>query len=363
MSTLETFIGLDKHTQQTLKELWPYVEKDLQSILDDFYNHLLKFEETKAILEGHELSVLKGAQRNHWKKTFLNGIDSDYLNRVTRIGQAHERIGLRPKWYIGGYAFISNRLIETVFKNAPKKRFSVDTTFIQKNIQAVNKILSLDMAQAISIYYDEVKNTTNQQITSAVERFQHGVTQGVDTVAAATEEFDQSIGTIASQVEQSTSLFNSVNQNTQEATEKVSNVYTLAGKINEIANFIKDISDQTNLLALNASIEAARAGDAGKGFAVVADEVKKLATSTDQATANIQEQIQEIQSGSQVASESIEGVSREMDNILQNLNDLSGAVSEQKMASGDIAQNINNISQNVQNVGNEIISELAQSKN
>lgn len=57
---------------------------------------------------------------------------------------------------------------------------------------------------------------------------------------------------------------------------------------------IESISEQTKLLALNASIEAARAGENGKGFAVVAGEIRKLATHSQQSTAEIQSVLQNI---------------------------------------------------------------------
>lgn len=60
-------------------------------------------------------------------------------------------------------------------------------------------------------------------------------------------------------------------------------------EVNALTDEILNISSQTNLLALNASIEAARAGEAGKGFAVVADEIRVLADSSRETAGNIQQ--------------------------------------------------------------------------
>lgn len=91
----------------------------------------------------------------------------------------------------------------------------------------------------------------------------------------------------------------SISEVNRHAEEMVSGLDVLGGHaegISKVITVITDIADQTNLLALNAAIEAARAGDAGRGFAVVADEVRKLAEKTMQATQEVGQAVNSIQS-------------------------------------------------------------------
>jgi methyl-accepting chemotaxis protein PixJ len=81
-----------------------------------------------------------------------------------------------------------------------------------------------------------------------------------------------------------------------ETAKKVKRLGESSQQISKAVSLINQIALQTNLLAINASIEAARAGKEGRGFAVVAEEVGALAAQSAEATKEIEQIVDNIQS-------------------------------------------------------------------
>ena len=102
----------------------------------------------------------------------------------------------------------------------------------------------------------------------------------------------------------------------KESSEAISRLSDYSSKIGGILRVIEDIAKKTDLLAINAAIEAANAGEQGRGFAVVAEEVRKLAERTTRATGEIGGIIEDIQSFTMEAVDSMKGSGDAMNRII-----------------------------------------------
>ncbi|RDL46161.1 methyl-accepting chemotaxis protein [Marinomonas piezotolerans] len=131
-------------------------------------------------------------------------------------------------------------------------------------------------------------------------------------VSESTTQASQAAHTAESAATESTRIVESTIRTIEALAEDISNssdtitdLKQSTDEINNILNVILGIAEQTNLLALNAAIEAARAGEQGRGFAVVADEVRHLAQNTQNATQQIESMIQQLQTGTTAAVQSM----------------------------------------------------------
>ena len=188
-------------------------------------------------------------------------------------------------------------------------------------------------------------------VASAAEE----ATINVQTVASAAEELSSSINEISSQVGRSSQIARQATEDADRTNAQIQGLAEAAQKIGEVVDLITDIAEQTNLLALNATIEAARAGEAGKGFAVVASEVKNLANQTAKATEEIGKQIGGIQSATQDSVEAIGTITKTIGDINEIASSVAAAVEEQGVATQEIARNVEQAAAGTQEVSSNII--------
>jgi len=163
-----------------------------------------------------------------------------------------------------------------------------------------------------------------EQLDQAVMEAAHNASGASQLAAKARDRAEHGAGVVEAVLESITAA----HARTMELKDVVSDLGVRSESIGRIMTVISDIADQTNLLALNAAIEAARAGDAGRGFAVVADEVRKLAEKTMEATREVGQVIQAIQSGARDAASGMENAAAEVERATGQARQSGEALSE-----------------------------------
>ncbi len=206
-------------------------------------------------------------------------------------------------------------------------------------------------AQAVASASEELSVNMNS-VSAAMEQSSTNVAM----VATAAEEMSTTVHEIAQNTAKAKSISEDAVEQSQKASSKITVLGKAAEKIGRVTETITEISEQTNLLALNATIEAARAGEAGKGFAVVANEIKDLAKQTAEATIDIKNQIDEMQSTTDTTITDIKTISEVIDEINDVITTVATAVEEQSAATSEISENVAQASAGIGEV-NENVSQ------
>ncbi|PXV57732.1 methyl-accepting chemotaxis protein [Aeromonas veronii] len=149
--------------------------------------------------------------------------------------------------------------------------------------------------------------------------------------ARMTQEAQNVVGQGEDVVERTIKAIDHINREVLRTADTIGQLEQQCSQIGGVISVIRSIAEQTNLLALNAAIEAARAGEQGRGFAVVADEVRSLANRTQGATVEIQQMIEQLQSGARASVTAMSAASHEAQEgvgLAQEAKQAFGAITE-----------------------------------
>ena len=210
----------------------------------------------------------------------------------------------------------------------------------------------------ISTDLSNVAKDTLDKSTSAASAVEE-MSANMNMVATSMEEMTSTINEIAETSENARTITDNAVTQASNASVSVDQLGAAAREITKVLETITEISQQVDLLALNATIEAARAGDAGKGFAVVASEIKDLANQTAQATDQIKERIDSIQTTTKATVSVIQSISKVVGENSEIVNTIATAVEEQSVTAKEISQNVAQISMSIQEV-NDNVSESSR---
>jgi len=378
-----TFIGINDRVRRALAEVEPTVTAALPGALADFYDLIADTPDTDAMFQSQAVrDHAREAQEQHWERLLNGRIDAEYGENVKRIGLAHAKLGLEPRYFVAGYANVAADLLKTLITERlgrgvlPARRDKA-----VRGADALIRVLMLDMEMAITAYLDETESRARARRERIAAQIQQTVQETVGGLVESAQTLDAASGALAEAVEATTTAVASAAAGSEESAANVRSVAAAstelgaaskeiavqasqqsgglreavdyaaeaAGTIGELGDassqigsvisLIEAVAEKTNLLALNATIEAARAGEAGKGFAVVASEVKDLASQTAKATDDITRQVRAMQSAAEAAVKAVNAITETVEQVSQAAVAIEAAVEEQSASIGEISRN------------------------
>ena len=153
------FMELGDTELTPLRALSDTLRDALPEALSAFYRQIERFPETRRFFrDSAQMDGAKSRQQTHWLKIAEAKLDGEYVRSASIIGNVHARIGLEPRWYIGGYALLLDHLIRQVLASRwPKGRFGKTMPGAAERgaeLGTLVKAALLDMDYAISVYIE-----------------------------------------------------------------------------------------------------------------------------------------------------------------------------------------------------------------
>jgi rsbT co-antagonist protein RsbR len=141
------FFRLTDDDLKRLASLRPLAEKITDAIVEDFYALLLSHQDTsKFFPDEATIRRVKRTQREYFVGLFSGRCDLPYVEDRLRVGAAHERIGLAPKWYLGAYRQYLQLIHEHLDAEIKDPKEAREAFF------CVQRMVFFDVALAIDTY-------------------------------------------------------------------------------------------------------------------------------------------------------------------------------------------------------------------
>ncbi len=153
-----SFIQLDNERCESIRKIKSLIDRELPIALGIFYETIRTTPETRKFFKNEaHMTAAKSAQVSHWETISNAKFDARYVSNVRRVGQTHARIGLEPRWYIGGYAIVVEHLIRAVVNEMWPSGYSLTRSKTKAAdvglcLGSLVKAMMLDMDFSISVY-------------------------------------------------------------------------------------------------------------------------------------------------------------------------------------------------------------------
>ncbi|UPA23937.1 methyl-accepting chemotaxis protein [Shinella oryzae] len=294
------FVDLDVTQRAALKRVLPTISASLDGALDTFYRKARATPETARFFssEAH-IQGAKGRQIKHWELIGSATFDAQYVDAVTMIGKTHARLGLEPRWYIGGYALILDSILQNVIaKHLEGFLFRKKAAALSEEVSSIVKAALVDMDYAISVYLEalqeerdkveserQAQNAEQEEALAALDTSLNRVAGGDLTASitkplapqferlrsnfnAAIGKLDDTLGSIAAAAEDaagnSSELVAATDDMSRRTEQQAASLEETAAAVEEITTISREAAnraEEARRVVGSATEEARRSGD------------------------------------------------------------------------------------------------------
>jgi methyl-accepting chemotaxis protein len=308
------FIKLDSDTRNVLAKARPIIEGAVSESLEGFYSQVRAYPAVSRFFSSEQMiSGAKSGQSRHWSQIASAQFDSVYTDSVQRIGATHARIGLEPRWYIGGYALVLDGLVKAVVKDHESKRRRLSKgdggKALGETLGAVVKAALLDMDFVISIYLEAAERARAEAdaMRAEAEAAQKKVVQTTAHALAQLADGDLTIrisDEFPGDYAQLKEDFNAAMTRLEEAMSDVSeNVGLMQSGASEISRASDDLSTRTEK-------QAASLQQTASALDEITVTVKRTAESAHKASHVVGTAKQDAERSSEVVSDAVQAMGK-----------------------------------------------------
>ena len=337
------FIGLDATSRQRQAKVQQHIDKHLSVALDKFYAKVATVPAVARFFEGKpHMDRAQSKQVGHWKAIAAGHFDDAYYEASSRVGLRHAKIGLEPRWHIGGYGLIVESLIVGLVHDLMaealqprpgrfgKKPASPDEIMAAADemalvVGSLIKSTLLDIDIGVSAYFDKL----TEEARAADDAAKAKVNRAVALTGAVLKDMAQ--GDLTSRItEDFEPEFEQIKDDTNAVAEKLTGIVSqlqqtsrsLKTATGEILSGANDLADRTTRQA--ATIEQTSASVEQLSAAVV-DNARRAATASEKAQAVSASAAQggDVMRRASAAMVAIEASSSKISNIIGLIDDIA----------------------------------------
>jgi methyl-accepting chemotaxis protein len=152
------FLELGDVQKAKLGALKPILVDAIGAAFDSYYAKLRSSPDAaRCFGDGSQISEDREQHSAHWDLISSGEVGDEYVESATQIAKSHARLGLKPRWSIGGCALILDKLIRaTMMKRWPSMFGRSKAQGLADEVSLVVKAALLDMDYRVSVYLDEL---------------------------------------------------------------------------------------------------------------------------------------------------------------------------------------------------------------